>query len=206
MLRTIEEEFGEQKKRGILLVLTGPTGAGKDTLFNLLQQEKPSIVKIITTTTRTMRENEKQGDPYYFFPRSEFTDKIKRGIFFEWVEFRGELYGTQIETLMNAIATGNDVVWRIDAHGMRNIKDKVKKDIENSVFVFLSSPFEVLRERVKRDEGDNFSKRWNETLVKWETEQYQECDYLIENKEGELKEAVRNILAIMRSKRLEIEK
>lgn len=204
MEMTLNKELEDQKKHGVLLVLTGPSGVGKDTVLDHLVKDNPSIIKIITTTTRPRREHEKEGEPYYFFSRKDFADKIGAHAFFEWVEFRGELYGTQTETLMNAITEGNDVVWRIDARGMKNIKDKIRVMIKRSVFVFLTAPIEVLRERVLHDEGENFYKRWNEETVNWEISQYADCDYLIENREGQLEKTIVDVLSVVRAKRLEI--
>src|SRR5688572_16004324 len=101
--KTVDQEAESQKKRGVLLVLTGPTGAGKDTVFKKLQEKDPSIIKIITTTSREPRNGESEGNPYYFLTRDEFEKKITEDAFFEWVEFRGELYGTQKKTLMDAL-------------------------------------------------------------------------------------------------------
>jgi guanylate kinase len=88
----LSQEISEQKNRSVLLVLTGPTAAGKDTVINELVKRDPSIVKVITTTSRAMRDGESEENPYYFLPRQRFEELISEGAFFEWVEFRGELY------------------------------------------------------------------------------------------------------------------
>lgn len=204
-MRDINKEISDQKKRGVLLVLTGPTGAGKDTVFAHLMQQNPHIVKITTTSSREMREAESEGNPYYFIPRSEFEQKIASGAFFEWVEFRGHLYGTQKATLEKALKTGNDVIWHIDAKGVKNIKEKVKEMSQRSVFVFLTGPsVSVLKERVQKDEQHLMHHRWNEPLVVWEMEQYDDCDYLVINEDGNIEETVKKVKAIMDAKRQEI--
>lgn len=201
----INEEITEQRNRGVLLVLTGPTGAGKDTVFAELMRRNPHIVKIVTTSSREMRQGETQGNPYYFIPRDEFEQKIADGAFFEWVEFRGHLYGTQKETLEKALKTGNDVIWHIDAKGVKNIKEKVKEMVSRSAFVFLTAPdVEVLKDRVQKDEKHLMHHRWNEPLVVWEMEQYDDCDYLVINENGDLEKTVNKVQAIMEAKRQEI--
>lgn len=201
----INDEIADQKKRGVLLVLTGPTGAGKDTVFNHLMERNASLVKVITTVSRSKRENESEGHPYYFIERSDFEQKIADGAFFEWVEFRGHLYGTQKNTLEKALATGNDVIWHIDAKGVKNIKEKVKEMFPRSVFVFLTAPtVDVLKHRVESDEQHLVHHRWNEPLVVWEMEQYDDCDYLVINEDGNLQKTVGKVEAIIEAKRQEI--
>ena len=201
----IDTEITDQKKRGVLLILTGPTGAGKDTVFQKLMDKKPSIVKIITTVSRSKRESESEGNPYYFIERADFEQKIADGAFFEWVEFRGHLYGTQKETLEKALASGNDVIWHIDAKGVKNIKEKVKEMFGRSVFVFLTAPtVDVLKHRVEIDEQHLAHHRWNEPLVVWEMEQYDDCDYLVINEDGNLDATVQKVEAIIEAKRQEI--
>lgn len=205
MRRTALEEAADQQHRGILAIITGPTGSGKDTVLNKLQLENPHMVKVITTTSRSMRENESEGKPYHFFSREEFERKIEEHAFFEWVEFRGELYGTQKKTLTDALVTGADVIWRIDTRGVKNIKQKVNEMFDRAVFIFLASPVEVLEQRVHRDEGEHgFAKRWNKSLVSWEMDQYEDCDYLVYNEEDTLDRTMHQVKAIMDAKRREI--
>lgn len=204
MKKSIAEEITDQQKRGVLLVLTGPTGAGKDTLFAQIQKKHPEINRIITTTSREKRPNESEGNPYYFVSQDTFETMIGEGKFFEWVEFRGHLYGTQKQTLEAAIHSGKDVIWHIDMKGVKNIKEKVKHMTNRAVFVFLAAPsVEHLENRVKKDEG-KVVHRWNLALVSWEMEQYDDCDYLVVNYEDKLEKAVFDVLAIMETKRLEI--
>lgn len=204
MNKPIEQEIQEQEKRGVLLVLTGPTGAGKDALFQKLQERDPSVSRIITTTSRPMRPTESEGNPYFFIPRDTFEHMIAEHAFFEWVEFRGELYGTQKKTLEEALAKGVDVIWHIDAKGVKNIKEKVKQMVPRSVFVFLAAPeVGTLESRVRKDEGKVLH-RWNPSLVVWEMEQYDDCDYLVVNHDGKLEQTTAQVLAIVEAKRREI--
>lgn len=205
MKKTIFAEIKEQATRGVLLVLTGPTGAGKDALFAKLVED-PSIVKIVTTTSREMRAKEQPGNPYNFVSREKFEQLIAEGAFFEWVEFRGAMYGTEKKTLLEASQTGKEVIWHIEAKGVKNIKQKVKEMLPRSVFVYLTAvSVDILKQRVHADEGDGkMIHRWNEPLVAWEMEQYDDCDYLVVNEQGKLEEAVAKVKAIMQAKRLEV--
>lgn len=202
----ILDEVEKQKKRGVLLVLTGPSGSGKDTVLARLQERFPKMVKIVTTTSRGKREKESEGHPYYFKSRDEFESLIAEGEFFEWVEFRGELYGTQKKTLMDALETGEGVIWKIEAKGVKNSKEKIKQMVARVVFVFLTTEsVEMMRDRVRSDEGEEGAKtRFNESLVVWEMKQYEDCDYLVVNNDHNLEETVAQIEAIMEAKRLQI--
>lgn len=201
---SIGEEIADQKNRGVLLVLTGPTGAGKDALFAKLQEKNPTLGRIITTTSREMRPDEQEGNPYHFISRQEFEAMVAEGAFFEWVEFRGQLYGTQKKTLEKELAKNNDVIWHIDAKGVKNIKDKVKELFPRSVFVFLAAPdVAILEQRVKKDEGKAHH-RWNKELVSWELDQYDDCEYLVINYDEALEKAVKEVLCIIDAKRCEI--
>lgn len=202
----IELEIAEQHRRGVLLVLTGPTAAGKDTVIAKLSEKDPSLVKIVTTTSRKMREGEAEGHPYHFISREEFEKLIAEGAFFEWVEFRGELYGTQKKTLLDALDLGVTVIWKIETKGVKNIQEKIKQMVPRVVFVFITGEsVEEMKERVLKVEGDEGAKiRWNESLVIWELKQYMDCDYLLVNRHNKLDQAVSELEAVLLAKRLEI--
>ncbi len=205
MHKQIYEEIKAQKNRSVLIILTGPTGAGKDTVLNHLLHRHPTITKIITTTSRPMREIESEGNPYHFITREEFEKMIGLHAFYEWVEFRSDLYGTQKKTIENALKSGHDVVWKIEAKGVKNIKQKIKENYPRSVLLFLTAPsIHMMYERIEKDSGNNLHHRWNEPLVKWEMEQYDDSEYLVVNEDGKLDETVKKIEAIIESKRQEI--
>lgn len=207
MSKTVFDELSEQQHRGVLLVLTGPTGAGKDSVLNKILELNTHARKIITSTTRAPRDNETEGNPYHFLTKEEFEHKIGLGEFFEWVEFRGELYGTSKKALEDALQAGYDAIWRIDTKGVKNIKAKVQKITDRSVFVFLTaSNMQELEERVRLAEGEDFATRWKPDLVAWELHQYDDCDYLVENQTNRLDETVKNVISILESKRQEIVK
>ncbi len=204
MKSALRDEIIAQQKRGVLLILTGPSGAGKDSVLNTIKAQHPSVTKIITTTSRDPRPGESEGNPYHFVSRDEFERLIGEEKFFEWVEFRGEMYGTQKDTLHQALEQGADVLWRIDVKGVKNIKRKVKEMTKRAVFVFLTAPsVDELEERVTKAEGDK-DKRWNPSIVTWEMSQYDDCDYLVVNKESELEQTANSIWSIIETKRREI--
>lgn len=200
------QEINEQKARGVLLVLTGPSGAGKDSVIAELKKRHPHMNWVVTTTSRPMREGESEGHPYHFVSREEFERLIAEDAFFEWVEFRGQLYGTQEQTLLNAMKSGQDVVWKIEMKGVKNIKRKMKETIERSVFVFLTADsLDAMKQRVYTAMGEEQAQiRWNESLVVWEMKQYKDCDYLVINRDTFLEDTLEQIEAIIEAKRLEV--
>lgn len=206
-LISIEQEIASQNTRGVLLVLTGPSGAGKDTMLEALTKTNPEMITITTTTTREKRVGESEGHPYYFISRSTFEQLVADGAFFEWVEFRGELYGTQKKTLTEALDSGADVLWKIEAKGIKNIKQRIKEMIPRSAFVYLVAPtIDMMKHRVIKAEGKNAQKRWNEPLVVWEMKQYEDCEFLVVNVDDNLADAIKKIEAILLSKRQEIQR
>lgn len=205
MKHSIQDEITHQAKRNVFVVLSGPTASGKDTVLEAIVEKHPNAVRIITTTSRTMRPGESEGHPYYFMAREDFEKKIANHEFFEWVEFRGQLYGTQKKTLEDALASGQDVFWKIEAKGVKNIKDKVKHMTQRSVLIYLTaSNLEMLEQRVRKDENGVKTDRWNPSLAAWEMEQYDDCEYLIVNDDGNLDNAISQIQSIIEAKKLEI--
>lgn len=211
----IFDEIKDQQKRGVLLVLTGPTCAGKDVLITALQKINPNLIRLVTTTSRPKRPDEAEGKDYHFVTRNQFEKLIAQEAFIEWVEYRGHYKGGQKKHVEKALASSKDVVWRIDVKGVKNIKGTVKKMIKDPnsplnhvVFVFLTAPdLKTLENRIKKRGTENKKEaEISLNLAKWEFAQYHDSDYLVVNKDGRLKEAVRKVHMIMEAERLRIRK
>ena len=203
----LSQEIVEQKKRSVLMILTGPTAAGKDTVIAELVKRDPNIVKVVTTTSRKMREGESQENPYHFLSRETFEKLISESAFFEWVEFRGELYGTQKKTLEEALGKNATVILKIETKGVKNIQEKIRASVPRSLFIYITGTSlpEMKKRVVKNEDADaDALARWNEPLVIWELKQFEDADYLVINEDGKLSEAVAQIEAIVAAKRLEI--
>ncbi len=190
-------------KKGLLLILTGPTGSGKDAVIKKLIAKNPNIRKVVTTTTRSMRSGESEGEPYHFLTHDEFEQRVKNDAFFEHVEFRKELYGTQKVDLLPLLEKGVDLIWKIETQGVKLVKDKIKAAIPNSVFVFLTvSNIDDLRRRVIEADGEeNGAARFDNSPVAWEMKQAKDCDFVILNDNGMLDVAVEKISDIIDSHR-----
>lgn len=206
MARPISEEIAAQRKRGVLLILTGPTAAGKDTVMRELLRRRTNLIRMVTTNSRPLRPEEKEGVDYYFVKREEFERLISEDAFIEWVEYLGHYKGGQKKHLEEALASGKDVIWRIDVRGVKNIRGRVEAMVEDpdspveaAVFVFLAPPdLDTLARRMKARGTEN-EEVWHQglNLAKWELEQYDDCDYLVVNEDSKLNEAVAAVECII---------
>lgn len=206
MLNGIEDvvqELEKQRNRGVLLVLSGASGAGKDTVMEALLEKYPKMKKLVTTNSRPKRDDEKEGYDYFFVNREEFEKLISEEAFFEWVEYRGHYRGGQKRHVQEALDSGHDVIWRIDVRGVKNIKEKVKKLFPYSVFVLLVvEDLEVLKQRLeKRNSETEGDMEWNMDMAVWEQRQYRDFDYLVLNEDGKLDQTVENVGKIVEATR-----
>ena len=141
------------RRRGIMLVLSSPSGAGKTTLTrNLLEQENhddPGKLELsISVTTRERRGSEIDGVHYHFITRRRFESMRDGGELLEWAEVHGNYYGTPREPVEKALSEGRDVLFDIDWQGARQLYEKMREDVV-SVFVLPPSAAE-LKSRLER--------------------------------------------------------
>lgn len=211
----ILDEIEKQKKRGVLLVLTGPTAVGKDTIMHILLKNNPKLVRLVTTTSRPMRQGEVEGQDYHFISREEFEKMVSNNKLLEWVEYLEHYKGGQKRHVEEALSFGQDVVWRIDVRGVKNIKEKVMQMVSDPsspvsavAIVFLAPPdLATLKKRMeKRATEDNIVQEAGLSLARWEMDQYDDSEYLVVNEEDKEEEAAKKIEAIMEAERVRIRK
>ncbi len=187
----------------ILLVLTGPTGAGKTTVMQALFEKYPEkFFHIKTTVSRPMREGESEGNPYYFVSEQTAEELVAQDAYEEWMRFRGFIYGTRKKTFYEGVESGKDLMWVIDLQGVKNVKDKMKQNFTKSIFIYLYSDKEVLYQRVVSAEGEEKAKlRWHEDIVERELAEAAVCDTIVYNQQGKLSETIEQIETLMRDVR-----
>ena len=112
-------------KKGILFVISGPSGVGKGTLVKLLLEKHPEVKLSISATTRKPRAGEIEGIHYFFISKEEFLSKIENGDFIEWAEFSGNYYGTYLSTVQDAMNAGYNIILEIEVQGAKQIKEKL---------------------------------------------------------------------------------
>ncbi|MBI2334871.1 hypothetical protein HYU96_03640 [Candidatus Daviesbacteria bacterium] len=175
----------------MLIVLTGKTASGKDTIMSKLLAKYPQMKRVVTTTSRSPRENEQNGVDYHFISEEDFRKKIDNGDFLEYVEYGGNLYGTEKKGLEN---TG-DLIWRIDPSRAGKIKDTLP-----AVVIYVTTSDDVVLQRLKDRNltDEEIQKRMDEDQKFWE--QYKNSyDFVVENVPGKLDETLEKIYSIIDS-------
>lgn len=130
---------------GLLVIITGPTAAGKDELMRQLLLKNPDFSRIITTTTRSPRLREIPDSDFYFITKEKFQELIKKNQFFETNEYAGNFYGTTTQEF-DKLKQKSVVLWRIDA----TMAAKAKKNFPNSIIIYLTTNLKTLRLRLKQ--------------------------------------------------------
>src|SRR3979411_331796 len=133
-------------KRGLLIVVSGPSGVGKDTLIKLLLKLDPNLRYSVSCTTRTPRPGEVDGVDYTFLTRERFRQLIDEDAFLEHATYNNNLYGTLMERVEQARAAGNDIVLKSEIQGVEQGREKVP----DGVFIFIVPPSidELVRRQV----------------------------------------------------------
>ncbi|UTP37882.1 guanylate kinase [Phenylobacterium sp. LH3H17] len=171
----------ETQRRGLLLLVSSPAGAGKTSLSRRLVADHADMTLSISWTTRAARPGEEEGREYFFVDRAAFEAKIADGGFLEWAEVNGNLYGTPGAAVMEALLDGKDVLFDIDWQGAKQIAEKTPDD---SVRVFILPPsWEDLSRRLHaraQDSEEVIAQRL--LLGKEEIAHWGLYDYVIVNK------------------------
>jgi guanylate kinase len=181
-----------------VLVVTGPSGAGKGTLIRELVERVPGIEVTVSATTRERRRGEEEGREYWFLSDEEFTKRVARGEFLEYVEFvSGHRYGTLRSELDRIAANGHVPLLELETEGAL----RVKHEVPGAVTIFISARVEELERRL-RERATESSGEIHERIVlaRQQLEQAGEFDYVIVNDDleravGELTSLVRSLLS-----------
>lgn len=133
-------------RKGLLILISGPSGTGKGTVCDLLRQKHPEISYSISATTRQPRPGEQDGVNYYFYTKEKFREMIDQGQLLEWAEVYGNFYGTPKQKVLDRLEAGEDILLEIDTQGALN----VMKVMPEGLFIFLLPPsLEELAARLK---------------------------------------------------------
>ena len=193
-------EESKGKKKGLLIILSGPSGAGKDTVLDIVTSRTENIKVSVSMTTRKKRDNEIDGVNYYFTSPEEFERNIKAGNMLEYAEYSGNYYGTPKEPVDKMLSRGINVVLKIEVQGAGNIR-RIYPDAV-SVFIMPKS-LEILEQRLRlrsTDSQEAVLKRLK--TAEEEIKRIDEYDYLIIN--DEIEKACSDFESIIRAEQLKV--
>lgn len=157
-------------KRGILIVISGPSGAGKGTICKALVERDKNLFVSVSATTRAPRKGEIDGINYHFLTKEDFFDKVNKGEFLEHAEVYGNHYGTLKSNIEELLEAGKNVILEIDIQGALSVKENTKEGI----FIFILPPsMEELKNRIV-----NRGSETKESLLKRFQSAYQEINYI----------------------------
>lgn len=183
--------------RGMLIVVSSPSGGGKGTLIDRVLKTVPDLAFSVSYTTRAPRGSEQNGREYFFVDEPAFRAMIERGEFLEWADVYGHLYGTSVSQVARERAAGHDIILEIDVQGAESIRHKVSDAI--SIFI-LPPSFELLRKRLvarATDSPADLQRRL--TGAPAEVAQYEHFDYVILN--DDINRASQQLAAVIYAER-----
>jgi guanylate kinase len=187
----------ETKKRRLLIVISGPSGVGKDTLIKSLLEHDRNLRYSVSCTTRSPRPGEVDGVDYSFVTRERFQQMIDEGAFLEHATYNGNLYGTLTERVERERDAGHDVVLKIEVNGAEQVRAKAPL----AVFIFVAPPSvdELVRRQVKRNTESTQDMTARREIATREMDYASRYDHVVVN--DELEHAVAEILAIIKRAR-----
>ncbi|WP_040197531.1 guanylate kinase [Candidatus Soleaferrea massiliensis] len=182
-----------KNNRGLLIVLSGPSGVGKDTILNSLLEKSQNIKLSVSATTRSPRAGEVDGDDYFFLTEKEFKTLVNDGGMLEYAEYNGNYYGTPKKAVEESRALGQDVILEIEVNGAMQIKEKS----EDALFIFIMPPSrqELMRRLVDRKTEDEATINARLEVAEYEMSRAGEYDYVVVNEK--LDKAVEDIQSII---------
>lgn len=190
------------KKQGLLIVLSGPSGSGKNTVCDEVKKNNSNIWESISMTSRKPRKGEEDGKAYYFVSENEFEENIKNDKMLEWAKFAGNYYGTPKESVQKHLDKGEDVILVIEIQGALQIKKKLPQ----ALFIFLLPP--SMRE-LKRRLTDRHTESEEKILERFETaykeiNEISKYNYVIIN--DKVEEAAQKLDAIIKAERCRVDR
>lgn len=186
---------GDRSSQPLLVVLSGPSGVGKDAVVTTMRKSGRPFHCVITATTRPERAGERNGVDYHFLSEREFQHMIDQHQFLEWANVYGNCYGVPKDEIASALSKGVDVIVKVDVQGARTIK----KILPQAVFIFLMPPsVEELEERLrKRHSESSADLALRLAKARKEMQSVQHFDYVITSHQHKLDEIVSQIEAIV---------
>ena len=187
------------KRRGILFVLSSPSGAGKSSIANYILENDKSIRLSVSCTTRNKRKGEVKGKDYQYISISEFNNKIKEGFFLEWAKVFDNFYGTPRNNVKDRISKGLDVLFDIDWQGTQQLSGDDGFDVV-TIFILPPTKKELEKRLNRRAQDTAFEVNKRMLQASDEISHYMEYNYIIIN--NDLEKASQDVLSIIKAERL----
>jgi guanylate kinase len=186
----------------LLIIFSGLSGAGKDSVLNGLKESAYPLESVVTVTTRPRRHNEKDGVHYTFVSSARFQEMIDNNEMLEWASVYGNRYGAPREPVKKALESGKDVIIKVDVQGAATYK----KIVPQAVFIFLATPsLEECAPRLKQRSTETHEELELRLKTAWqEMEMLPVFDYLVMNRHNELGKAVADIEAIIAAEKCRV--
>ena len=187
------------KKKGVMLVLSSPSGAGKSSICKSLMSLDKNLSLSVSTTTRKKRSNEKSGEDYIFVSTEEFVNMLSNNNFIEYANVFDNYYGTVKSLVDNKINNGQDLIFDIDWQGAQQLREKMR---ENVVSIFILPPSKKELERRLKSRGQDSDEVVKKRMdgASAEITHWAEYDYVIINED--LKKSVDAVLGILKAERM----
>ncbi len=184
-------------RQPLLIVISGPSGAGKDTVLHRMKERRMPFHFVVTTTTRPPRSNEVHGVDYFFISNDEFAEMIDRDELLEYARVYNDYKGIPKQQVRDALASGQDVVMRLDVQGAATVRSLAKEAI--LIFISTGSEEELIRRLRERKTETPEGLKLRIATARKELERIKEFDYCVINKDMSLEDTVDEIIAIIKA-------
>jgi guanylate kinase len=191
--------FDGVERRGLMFVLSSPSGAGKTTLSRMLMQRMSGLQMSVSATTRSMRPGEAEGKDYYFVDQKRFEEMVANGDLLEWAPVFGNRYGTPRVPVESALSAGRDVLFDIDWQGTQQLREKAGADVV-SVFILPPSATDLEKRLHTRAQDSDEVIRGRMDRASHELSHWAEYDYIVVNQNVD--EAFTEVQSILKAERL----
>ena len=201
--RDIDPRGNAVARRGLMLVLSSPSGAGKTTLSRRLLEQDSQVSLSVSVTTRPPRPGEVDGRDYHFIDKAKFDAMLKRGEFLESAVVFENRYGTPRAPVETALSTGQDVLFDIDWQGTQQLREKARADVV-SVFILPPSAADLEKRLHSRAQDSSDVIRGRMNRASHEMSHWAEYDYIVIN--HDIDEAFAEVQSILKAERLKRER
>ena len=193
----MSELFNPVNPQALLVVVSGPSGVGKDSVLQELMEREARLHFVVNATTRQPRPGEKDGVDYFFVTTGRFAEMIERGELLEYALVYNDYKGIPKEQIRYALSSGNDVILRVDVQGAHTIRKLCPEAL--LIFLTVDDQEELVQRLRQRSTENEDDLKLRLATIRQELKRISEFDYVVPNRDGELSQTVDTILAIIKA-------